>query len=158
MVTAIPMRGRQSDALSSRILRLPAAKFTFGFVFRTRMRREMYEPRNGKRSGASRSFGDLVEGFRVLQRGQVAGFLAQDARSHRPPDDLCAARLRERRNENDPLRFEGFPQLFVDIARDLECEGRGRLDAGLEHAEDPRDLALNVVRDPDRGGFGHRAV
>src|SRR5438093_422727 len=35
---------------------------------------------------------------------------------------------------------------------------RSGLVARLEHAEDPRDLALHVVWDPDRGGFGDRAV
>jgi hypothetical protein len=48
------------DAHSSRILRTPAAKFTFRFVFRTRMRQDEENLR------AADGFGDLVEGFRVL--------------------------------------------------------------------------------------------
>src|SRR4051794_10116332 len=54
-VTASTMRGRRSDAHSRRILRLPAAKFTFRFVFRTNIGRKM------ERSRLPGGLGDLVQ-------------------------------------------------------------------------------------------------
>ena len=56
-------------------------------------------------------------------------------------------------DEDDPLRPEGLPELVGHGGRDLERAVRGRVVARLEHAEDPRHLALHLVRDADGRGL-----
>src|SRR5207244_10709246 len=62
------------------------------------------------------------------------------------------------RDEDDALRLEGLSELVGDRSRDLERARRRGVVPRLEHAEDPRNLALHVVRNTDRGGFGDRVV
>src|SRR6476619_176122 len=115
-------------------------------------------PKKGKNLGTSYGLGDFVEGFRILDRGEVARLRAQDAGPHGPAHDLRAAGLRESRDENDPLGLEVWPELVGDGRRELEGLIRGRLVPGLEHAEEPRNFALDLVGDSDRRGFGDRSV
>src|SRR5919204_656853 len=69
-------------------------------------------------SSANRA-ADLVERLRVLERREVPGVAAEHTRTDGAPDDLGAARLRERRDENDPLRPERLPELVGDGGGDL---------------------------------------
>src|SRR6266545_748554 len=101
---------------------------------------------------------DLVEGIRVLERGQVAGILAEHTRADGSAHDLGAARLGERRDEHDPLRLEGLPQLVRYRGGDLLRPRRRCIVAGLQDAEDPGDLALHVVRNADRRRLGDGRV
>src|SRR4051812_34103408 len=100
----------------------------------------------------------LVEGLRVLQRGEISLLLAQNLGPNGPAHDLGASGLRQGGHEHDPLGPERLSKLVSDRGRDLERAGRGRLGAGLQHAEDPGDLAFHVVWDADRGSFGDPAV
>ena len=49
---------------------------------------------------------DLLQAFRVLERGQVAGILPEHARAHGAAHDLRRPRLRQRADPEDPLRLE----------------------------------------------------
>src|SRR5437763_8560234 len=93
----------------------------------------------------------LLQRLWVLHRRQVTGVLPEGASPHRPPDDLRAARFRERGDEQDPIRPERLSELRGHALADLRRERVARLDAVARHAEDPGDLALHVVRHPHRG-------
>src|SRR6185295_20159368 len=116
-----------------------------------------YSPKSIK-LGPAGCLADLVEGLRVLQRGEISLLLAQNPGPHGPAHDLGAPGLREGRHEHDPLGPERLSQLVGHRGRDLERTGRGRFVAGLQHAEDPGDLAFHLVWDADRGSFGDGAV
>src|SRR5438067_3386227 len=92
----------------------------------------------------------LLPRLRVLHRRQVTGVLPEGASPHRPPDDLRAARFRERGDEQDPIRPERLAELRGHALADLGSERVARLDALARHAEDPGDLALHLVRHPHR--------
>src|SRR5205807_8086158 len=101
---------------------------------------------------------DLLQCFRVLERREVARVLPQDARANRAADDLRAPRLRQRADEEDPLRPEGLAQLVRDALADLARQRVVRLGARARHAEDPRHLALDLVRHAHRRRLGDRRV
>src|ERR671938_1280641 len=54
---------------------------------------------------------DLLQCLGVLERREVARVLPEDARANRAADDLRAPRLRQRADEQDPLRAKRVPQL-----------------------------------------------
>src|SRR6266508_4460046 len=97
---------------------------------------------------------DLVQRIRVFERGEVAGILSEHACADGSAHDLGAAGLRERRDEHDPLRLEGLPELVCHRGRDLLRACRRRIAVGLQDTKDPGDLSLHVVRDADRRRFG----
>src|SRR5918994_670968 len=91
---------------------------------------------------------DLLERLGILHRRQVAGVLAEHLRADRAAYDLRRAGLRQRADEHDPLRLERLPQPLRDLSRHVLL----RRDLALRaHAEDPRDLALHLVRHADGG-------
>src|SRR3954465_6333890 len=108
-------------------------------------------------SGPRRRF-DLVERFRVLQGREVAGIVAEGLRAHGAADDLRAASLRERRDEEDPLRCKRLAQVGRDEPPELADELVGGLGPRDEGAEDPGNLALHLVRDAHGRGLGDRRV
>ena len=72
---------------------------------------------------------------------------------------FAAARLRQRLDEDDPLGPERLAELVRRPRREISRRSAGDgLVARVEDAEDPRDLALDVVRDADRGRLGDRRV
>src|SRR3954452_7487793 len=101
---------------------------------------------------------DRVQRLRVLERRDVARVGAERLRAHGTADDLRRARLRQRVDEHDPVRLERLPELVRDRGRDLGGERRRRLVPRQEAAEDPRDLALHLVRHADRRGLSDRGV
>src|SRR5690242_14520725 len=98
---------------------------------------------------------DLIERFRVLERGEVARVGAQGLRSYRAADDLGRARLRERLDEEHAVRLERLSELVGDVGSYLVRRGLG---SRQEAAEDPCGLALHRVPDADRGGLAHGGV
>src|ERR671930_145851 len=86
---------------------------------------------------------NLLQRFRVLERREVARILPQHARANRAAHDLRAPRLRQRADEEDPLRAERLAELARDALTDLARQRVVRLRAGTRHAEDPRHLALD---------------
>src|SRR5581483_1654940 len=98
---------------------------------------------------------DLLQGFGVLERRDVSGIGAHRLCANGSPDDLRRSRLRQRAHPEDPVGLERLP----------ECRGDGlgdslavRIAAGQRDAEDPRHLALHLVRDADRRGLGDDAA
>ena len=81
------------------------------------------------------------------------------ARAHGAPHDLRAPGLRERRHEQHPLGRESLCRAPLRacyrISRARSSSPRA---ARRDDAEDPRDLALHLVRHADRRGLGHRRV
>src|SRR5215831_385141 len=78
-------------------------------------------PRPPPVTNASRSANrgpDLVERLGVLDRREVAGVDAEGGRAHGAPHDLRRARLRQRLDEDDPVRLERPPELGGDRVRD----------------------------------------
>src|SRR3954468_11068977 len=61
---------------------------------------------------------DLLQAFGVLERGQIAGILAEHARAHGAPDDLRRPRLRQRADPEDALGLERLAEGIGDRGRD----------------------------------------
>src|SRR5918999_3752819 len=101
---------------------------------------------------------DLLERLRVLERGEIAWIAAQSLCAHRPPHDLGAPRLRERGHEGDAVGPECLAELAGDLVGYRGRELLAPLLTWHESAEDPRHLALDVVRKTDCGRLGHRRV
>src|SRR5438094_5532657 len=94
---------------------------------------------------------DLLQRLRVLERREIARILADRFRAYRAPDDLRTPRFRQRADPDDSLRLERLAQVGDDCLRDAFRVGIG---TGLRDAEEPRGLALDLVRDPHRRGLG----
>src|SRR5437764_143221 len=101
---------------------------------------------------------DLLERLGVLERRQVAGILAQHAGADGTAHDLRAAGLRERGHEEDSLRPERLPELRRDRFAHRARELRARVHPGPRDAEDPRHLALHLVRHAHRRSLGDVAM
>src|SRR5580765_6833399 len=108
--------------------------------------------------GPAGGLADLVQGLRVLQRGEISLLFAQNPGPHGAAHYFGAPGLREGGHEDDSLGPERLSELVGYRGRDLERAGRGRFGARLQYAEDPRDLALHVVWDADRGRLSDGAV
>ena len=59
---------------------------------------------------------DLLQRLRVLERREVARILPERSRPHGAADDLRAARLRERGDEDDPIGRERLAELVATAA------------------------------------------
>src|SRR5262245_5327195 len=94
---------------------------------------------------------DLLERLRVLERGEVARVLAEHPRTDGAADDLRGARLRQRGHPEDAVRLERLAEHVCDRGRDALVV---RDTVGLCDAEDPRHLALHLVRNADRRRLG----
>src|SRR5947208_12495 len=64
---------------------------------------------------------DLLQCLGVLERREVARVLSEHPRSDGAADDLRAPRLRQRADEQDPLRTEGLAELVRDARTYLLC-------------------------------------
>src|SRR6478736_642800 len=98
---------------------------------------------------------DLVERLGILERREVARVGSEGLRADGAPHDLRRARLGQGFDEEDAVRLERLPELGGDVVGDLLL---GRLCARQQAAEDPRGLALHVVRDADRRRLAHRRM
>src|SRR5207245_10384759 len=76
-------------------------------------------------------------------------------RATRAPNDLRRARLRQGRDPENAVRLEGLAEHIGHRARDARVVG---LLSRRCNAEDPRDLALHLVRDAYGGRFGDDAT
>src|SRR5437764_1461368 len=101
---------------------------------------------------------DLLQRLGVLERRQIARVLPEDARANRAADDLRAPRLRQRADEQDPLRAESLAELVRHARAHLPRQLVAGLRARARDAEDPRHLALHLVRHADGRGLGDRRV
>src|SRR5690242_14701324 len=98
------------------------------------------------RRSAGCDMGDLLQGLGVLEGREVARVRPERLGTDGAPDDLRAARLGKSRNEQDALRGERLAERVGRTAAQLRCQLVARLDARDEGAEDPRHLALDLVR------------
>src|SRR5215207_7010948 len=92
----------------------------------------------------------------ILQARHVARIVAHDRRADRPPEDLRRARPRELGDHEHARRAERLAQMPGHERRELFREAVR--DLTLRDHEAPDRLALDLVRDADHGGFGHRGV
>src|SRR5262245_3489399 len=133
---------------------------------RNRSRRE--DSRRGRGGGAARTrrepgarsarAGDGLDGVGVLDGGEVAGGLAEEAAADRAADALGGARLGQRVDEAERLRAAGLAERALDGGDELLAQRLGLRAAGLQHHENDDGLALDRVGDADRGGFARGGV
>src|SRR5215211_4900302 len=93
---------------------------------------------------------DLLERLRVLERREIAGIRSERLRPHGAAHDLRAPRLRQRCHEDDPIRPERLPELRCDQLPDLGSQPVAGRHSRTRDAEEPGDLALDLVRDTHR--------
>src|SRR6478752_4325477 len=102
---------------------------------------------------------DLVEDRRVVDGGRHAVLGAGGDGAHRAAQDLPRAGLREARDDARIAEHGDRPDLPADELHELRDDHVVvAVDAGLQHHEDERYLAPELVRDADHGTFGDIGV
>src|SRR5262249_54678214 len=101
-------------------------------------------------SSASAGTRDLLERLRVLERRQVSRILAERPCADRATHDLCAPGLRESGDEDHAVGGERLAELVRDGAGNVSL---ARFGPRCQHAVEPCDLALHVVRHSDGCGL-----
>src|SRR5205814_10375263 len=79
--------------------------------------------------------GDGLDAARIVERGEVAGVLAQVSRADHAAHDLGAAGLGQFRGEEDALRLERLAHLLGDEIRELGAERFAWLRIRAQHRE-----------------------